>query len=101
MSGQSVIVPDIGRVDQTTGETLHEITHLGTDKGMVPLDAFPCMNCGRPGVTHIVLTLSEDGPWVFCSWDHLLDSMRIDGEPLTEAAMEAAGMIVIGPRPEA
>ncbi len=76
-----------------------EITHLGTKDTMVPLAEFPCANCGKEGVTHIAI--SENATYAFCSWDHLMESMRIDGEPPTEASMKAAGMHVIGPRPEA
>lgn len=78
----------------------HAITHLGTPGNMIPLDEFPCANCGAPGVTHIALA-EQGGTWAFCSWDHLLESMRVDDQPLTEETMKAAGLHIIGPRPEA
>ncbi len=65
----------------------------------VMLDELPCANCDMPGCTHIAMW--NDGAMPFCSWEHLTDSMRIDGEPLTEETMKAAGMVVMGPRSQA
>lgn len=78
-----------------------EVTHVGLADGRsVPLGEYPCNHCGKVGVTH--LTVSESAPtYAFCSWDCLHAAIRIDDQPITEELMRAAGMHVIGPRPEA
>ena len=78
----------------------HMIDRVRLESGeWVMLSDLPCTNCGKPGCTHIALW--NDGSFAFCSWEHLADSMRIDGMPLTEELMKAAGLHVIGPRPQA
>jgi hypothetical protein len=80
--------------------SLLEITHVTFANGeQAPLDELLCNNCGQEGCTHIAIW--DDGCNAFCSWAHLVDSMRINGKPLTDELMREAGMQVIGPRPEA
>jgi hypothetical protein len=81
-------------------KTEHEITRVRLESGdWVDLTELPCDNCGQEGCTH--LAVWGDGANAFCSWEHLQASMRINDEPLTTASMVAAGLHIIGPRPQA
>lgn len=76
------------------------IDRVKLDNGeTVMLQDLPCMACDRVGCLHLVL--HEQGAWAFCSWDCVQQAMRVNGEPLTQENAKAAGIVFIGPKPEA